>query len=1087
MKLKFSKYQPKNSEAIYNASIKKESTKQESTLHSEYIYAEPIVGRVGSEFNQNAHIPLSIAICNPAFKNKFAELGLPKKVLSVLTHDKAFYNKYEDKFMNDIDVNYDKELYLIGQSFAKYYLTSERYKQYITANLVETLSKVIKTLDDKRGLKEMYASTAKVDESIMKIDFDGADPQPIRIIGDLTVGIKSLTDADRLEKKLKDFVLRKTSSVPQLYKLYKNPSLIDRLYLESVHVIPLGYRQKIDNRISPITKVYTDIINKSNALKGTIVTRPSMEVLFRSLNELTKSVATLLIADDNVEDVQFKSIKSVLSGKDGHLKGEMYSTRIDLSGRSVIVGDPKLSVDEIRIPIETAIKLNEVNLAREAIRKELKSLDELSYQDKVKLTLEQMKEEYVIIGRQPTLFRLSIQAFKVKISMEQKAIALSPLIVAGYNADFDGDQMHISIPVTKKAKIDVATRMCNLHNLLAPKDGVTHVAPRLDIKYGLYNIIKNPTDTNTEEYVNVEETLKGVKSLRAKCGNYTLGMKALSEILGVNPELIKGTSVIVDRFTELLKTDQSAYINCVNQIVALGFLGAMQASPSLSILGSHRLTDDERFPPELISELNAIDKLANKGLLLDRQVDRLRQGVYDKVEEAQANLFNQYYSNTGYSRMVESGARGTKSSLHQIFMSKGTIDKGDGSVLMVNSSLVDQLKSMDSFVLAYNGRAGVMAKALEVSKPGYLSNVLAKSSQNIVINKSFCGTKESISLTRKMITDVYGAEITDGHIVSIVSEIIKGRYYLQGSEPVSTEVLNGSAILDLINTSKGVQLLSPLTCESQCCQMCYGTDMSTDELVKIGTAIGMNSSQSISEPSTQLSMNKFKRGSAVIEQDAFEIAEKLLFLSYSKDKFIQTTYLSPISGKILKSYVNQRYSNFLIIDEETGEKTKMMKVSSRLKLKEYVNKGETIFNSQDVLFSPRDYMTYYGELNGLLYTSLLTYAVFGEVGINFKHFETVFSALRKYVVIKSDKYEEGRHVTHAEKMLDKEGSYYEIVASAKESIKYNKCMMTALLFEDIIAVMNYNIFFDNDNFVVNPIARIALGQMPMLGSWYDKE
>ena len=549
-------------------------------------------------------------------------------------------------------------------------------------------------------------------------------------------------------------------------------------------VLPYGYRQSIGERHDKLTVAYSELIKENDNVENVLL-RKSIElgVVLDKCRKLVNAIKWVMIQKGDHQTVEnYKSLVDRIKGKEGLIRGRMEGARYDYTARTVITCDPEMPITKVGIPIKILEKV-----AEPAVIQYFKKSQDERYKHRGNMTsfskatddtdfgvsyIDVLKEMfanqtiYGLIGRQPTLFYLGIQGFEI-VPVEGNAIVLSPLVVMPFNADFDGDQMHFTLPITKDGIKDVTEKMLFKNNMWYPKNGSCTVEIRHEIQYGIWvcanddfssRIAKNPQsysglkpneiyDKVISQEINVYDTVDGVRA----------GKRALFYAMYKNteyneakiPSKIKGST-----FTKTLLancTSVNAFTDAINRIVKLGFGVAKIYPPDISVI----VEDDtiQRDIRKMVEEFNQIiqdryeyvklgvEIYDNYSMYFDQESDKLTSKLKKYLQD-KLPYFN------GYNLMATSGAKGDISNLLQIFGIKGRIQKNDSDSfnMLIEGNYSSSLTGMEHFVTAYGSRKGIADKVLATAEPGYLSRKLEHAAPTIKIRAYDCGTKNGVKI-----------------------------------------------------------------------------------------------------------------------------------------------------------------------------------------------------------------------------------------------------------------------------------------------------------------------------------------------------
>ncbi|MDF1770075.1 DNA-directed RNA polymerase subunit beta' [Maricaulis sp.] len=680
---------------------------------------------------------------------------------------------------------------------------------------------------------------------------------------------------------------------------------------------------------SDLNDLYRRVINRNNRLKRLIELRAPDIIIRNEKRMLQESVDALfdngrrgrVITGANKRPL--KSLSDMLKGKQGRFRQNLLGKRVDYSGRSVIVVGPDLKLHECGLPKKMALELFKpfiyARLDAKGLSgtvKQSKKLVEKERPEVWDVLDEVIREHPVMLNRAPTLHRLGIQAFEPKL-IEGKAIQLHPLVCAAFNADFDGDQMAVHVPLSLEAQLEARTLMMSTNNILSPANGKPIIVPSQDIVLGLYYLSiekdKEPGEGMAfGSRAELEAALEsGVITLHTKIkarwegidvdGNpitkvieTTPGRKMIVDLLPkhakMQPELIgelltkKAIGSLIDQVYR--HCGQKATVIFCDQIMGLGFKEAAKAGISFGkddMLIPDAKADLVGATRDMVSdyEQQYVDGLITKGEKYNKVVDawakctdNVADAMMDEIskttvgEDGRTSEVNSVYM------MAHSGARGSKNQMKQLAGMRGLMAKPSGEIIEtpIISNFKEGLTVLEYFNSTHGARKGLADTALKTANSGYLTRRLVDVAQDCIITEEDCGTSECFEIS---------AVVDGGDVVVSLEQRILGRTLAQEvKDPASGEVICPADTyidedLALAIEMAGVQSVwarSPLTCETRVgvCATCYGRDLARGTRVNIGEAVGVIAAQSIGEPGTQLTMRTFHiGGTAQVSEQSF--------------------------------------------------------------------------------------------------------------------------------------------------------------------------------------------------------------------------
>ncbi|MEK7545436.1 MAG: DNA-directed RNA polymerase subunit beta', partial [Patescibacteria group bacterium] len=647
---------------------------------------------------------------------------------------------------------------------------------------------------------------------------------------------------------------------------------------------------------SDLNDLYRRVINRNNRLKRLLAIGAPEVICRNEKRMLQEAVDTLL--NNNVragrtvfnsgDKRKLRSLSDMLKGKQGRFRQNLLGKRVDYSGRSVIVVGPKLKLHQCGLPKSMALELFRPfvigRLIRDDYAHNIKNAEKLIQAGRKEVwdILEEVtKNHYVLLNRAPTLHRLGIQAFQ-PILVEGKAIQIHPLVCSAFNADFDGDQMAVHVPLSRQAQLEAKELILSSQNLLKPSDGHPIVTPIQDMVLGCYYLTKiNPGKkgegmafSSLEEAmiayqsgeVHIQAAVKG--RFRGKMYDTTVGRMIFNNYL---PEEFEYVNETVDkrRLTDIVsevfeKCGMQMTAIVVDNLKRIGFQFATKSG--LSIGAADMVIPKEK--EAIVENANELVKEINEqyatGLTTDdeRYIHTIKVWGQAKSEISTA-MIKSIKDDNHMHYMINSGARGNWGQVTQLCGMKGLVANPAGKTieLPIKSNLKEGFTILEYFIATHGGRKGKSDTALKTAEAGYLTRRLVDAVQDVVIREYDCGTKEVHLVTRE----------ESEKIGELFENRIYGRVFAKDLiDPKTGEVLAevdqeiDKKLLKRIKTGNilEVQVRSIMTCQTDggVCVKCYGKDLGTNETVKIGTAVGIIAAQSIGEPGTQLTMRTFHMG-----------------------------------------------------------------------------------------------------------------------------------------------------------------------------------------------------------------------------------
>ncbi|MDO8592687.1 MAG: DNA-directed RNA polymerase subunit beta' [bacterium] len=719
-----------------------------------------------------------------------------------------------------------------------------------------------------------------------------------------------------LEKELVEAIDSKKDKMVRRLKLLKslraNNLRPEWMILTVVPVIPPDLRPMVPLdggrfATSDLNDLYRRIINRNNRLRQ-LIELNAPEVICRNEKRMLQEAVDALI-DNSIrhgktvvastgQKRMLKSLADSLKGKQGRFRQNLLGKRIDYSGRSVIVVNPSLKLDQCGLPKRMALELFKPFIISKLINKEIvhnvRSASRFieSGKEEVWDILEDIvKGAYVLLNRAPTLHRLGIQAFR-PILIEGLAIQIHPLVCTAFNADFDGDQMAVHVPLTEEAIAEARDIMLSSHNLLKPATGDPVVAPNQDIVWGIFyitNIDQAYTDADEAKLKNfyapedamLSYSLKNIK-LQQKIrvmvdGKFlitTIGRIIFNEALPVKLRFVNevvGKSKLKNLVKECLRHyGEEATIDLLDQIKNISFKYITKSGLSWGMDDIPHLYEKDQMLVNASNQAEEIGEQYRDGLLTDSERYSKIIELWTTVKERVTEICRQHLPKDGpvYS-MIESGARGSWAQLTQILGMKGLVTSPSGDIieLPVKGNFKQGFSVLEYFISTHGVRKGLSDTALRTSNAGYLTRRLVDVSQDIIIVKDDCGDRTGLLIAKKESEEMGESLIRrmTGRYLAADLENKAGKVLVKAGELVTESIAEKIAKEEILE----VRIKSVLTCKIHrgICSKCYGYDLAYNKPVKIGTAVGIIAAQSIGEPGTQLTMRTFHTGGVAGQED----------------------------------------------------------------------------------------------------------------------------------------------------------------------------------------------------------------------------
>jgi len=820
-------------------------------------------------------------------------------------------------------------------------------------------------------------------------------------VEELSINLRAQAKVETSAQRKKD-VLKRLRVVEAFRQSQNRP---EWMVLSVIPVLPPDLRPLVPLEggrfaTSDLNDLYRRVINRNNRLKKLIEIRAPEVILRNEKRMLQEAVDALFDNSRRSRAVRgqgnrpLKSLSDMLKGKQGRFRQNLLGKRVDYSGRSVIVVGPELKIDQCGLPKSMALELFKPFIIRKLEEKgyvqTVKSAKKLVERERPEVwdILEEIiKDHPVLLNRAPTLHRLGIQAFQ-PLLIEGKAIQIHPLVCTAFNADFDGDQMAVHVPLSYEAQLEARTLMLSENNILSPANGSPLASPSQDMVLGLYYIstVKDGARGEGKIFYSSAEALSahhaGVISLHARI-KVRLNGELVSTTVGriifnqIVPEGLGFINDLLDKKTigQLVtncykKLGNALTVRFIEQLKEIGFHYATRAGATISI-------DDILVPnekPKLIDQaqkdVNRIQKQYKNGLITDgeRYNKIIDTWTHTTNNVADAMLENLSRDRGGFNpiyMMAISGSRGNKEQIRQLAGMRGLMAKpqkritgGIGEIIEmpITANFKEGLTVLQYFISTHGARKGLADTALKTADAGYLTRRLVDVAQDVIVTEPDCGTimgvdisalKEGEEIIEALSDRILGRVVVDNVIDPQTGEtIIKANSLI--SEEIATEIEERGV--------EKIKIRSVLTCESKrgVCALCYGRNLATGQLVDIGEAVGVIAAQSIGEPGTQLTLRTFHVGGT-----ASRIAEHTQKTS-THAGVVQFNSIKTVVDRSGKIVTIGRKGEILIRDDKSDRVRARFGVpygaSLAVKEKDAVEKGDIIYEwdpYSDVIISDK--------------------------------------------------------------------------------------------------------------------------------------
>ena len=872
-------------------------------------------------------------------------------------------------------------------------------------------------------------------------------------------------DLDQLSAEIKENL--ETATGQKRVRLLKRLEVVEAfrmsgnrpewMILDVVPVIPPDLRPMVQLdggrfATSDLNDLYRRVINRNNRLKR-LLELNAPDIIIRNEKRMLQEAVDALIDNGRrgrpvtgPNNRPLKSLSDMLKGKQGRFRQNLLGKRVDYSGRSVIVVGPELKMYQCGLPKEMALELfkpfvmkrlvetgaaNNIKSARKMVERARPEV-----WDALEIVI---KSHPVLLNRAPTLHRLGIQAFE-PVLVEGRALKLHPLVCTAYNADFDGDQMAVHVPLSAEAQAEARFLMLAANNLLKPSDGRPVAVPSQDMVLGAYylTMVKDGDLGEGKVFRDFNEALMayqdGVVSLHAKIKvrvTKQVGEHRISKIIDTTVgrmifnEPIPQDLGFVDRTNSenqfdleisfLVKKKQLGEIvdKCIrvhgtattsevlDKIKALGFKYSTKGATTVAVSDAVIPPQKKQYIKEAEDAIEGIIEQFEMGLISDDERYKLVLDIWnectDKVTKALQDNLDPY---NPINMMADSGARGSINQIRQLAGMRGLIANTAGTTIEIpiRANYREGLNILEYFISSRGARKGLADTALRTADSGYLTRRLVDVSQDVVVREHDCGTHEGI--------EVYA--IRQGReMIEPLADRLLGRYLVEdyidpntGSVLVSRDkMLDDKDIAKLEKAGvESVKIRSILTCEckSGVCSKCYGGNLANGKPVAVGEAVGIIAAQSIGEPGTQLTMRTFHTGGIANAEDITQGLPRVEEL-FEARKPKNAAIISEISGKTRFEEV-KRTRNIVVTAPDGDEKQYQIPYGYRIKIQEgdWVEKGQPLTEGS---INPHDVLAVLGEeeVQNYLITEVQKVYRMQGVDTNDKHIEVIVKQMMRKV------------------------------------------------------------------------------------------
>ncbi len=821
--------------------------------------------------------------------------------------------------------------------------TAKRQIEKIREELVadkDSLDEIYKTVTGM--VKRIVPGTIISEDEYLKLDeYESVSHLKVGMGAEAILEYLEGLDLQKLSKDLKEEMKAESAGVRRS-KLAKRLKVVDGLknaglapswmVLKVLPVLPPELRPMVQlsgGRFasSDLNDLYRRVINRNNRLKH-LIDLGAPEIILRNEKRMLQEAVDSLIDASQAKTSRrrvvkpLRSLSDMLSGKQGRFRQNLLGKRVDYSGRSVIVVGPELSLDQCGLPKDMALEMFKPYVLHELIeagiapnvksaKHAIERKDPMVFDILERIT----KDHPVLLNRAPTLHKLGIQAF-YPVLIEGNAIQLHPCVCAGYNADFDGDQMAVHVPLSTTAVDEARSLMLAQNNLLKPANGSPITVPNKEMALGCYYLTSFDPDApfvetifsdKAEAYAAHEAGRIGLRQpvkvrVDGKIVESSVGRLIFNDALPADFGFMN-ESINAKKITDIIKEairlfDNAGVAALVDKIKSIGFNYLTGSGLSVAVSDNIMITEKAQMIKEADEQVNKILEAYNQGLLTEEEKRRNSFEVWMETTEKIANAtWDKFDERNAVKIIIDSGGtRASRDQVKQLSAMRGLVVDPLGKIVeMPTKSNFREGLSIFEYVTSSRGsRKGLTDSALKTADAGYLTRRLVDVSHTSIIREDDCGTEEFLTIEAG---GKRGKQFEKRVLGRVLAHAVK--------DPVSKDVIakKGEVIDDrlaarMYEAGVSVDVRSPLTCKSRygLCATCYGWDFSTRKIVEIGTPVGVVAAQSIGEPGTQLTM-RVKHAGGIVGLDVTQGLPRVEELFEARNPKVQAP-LATISGKV---------------------------------------------------------------------------------------------------------------------------------------------------------------------------------------------
>lgn len=749
-------------------------------------------------------------------------------------------------------------------------------------------------------------------------------------------------------------------------------SSVESMVLEVLPVIPPDLRPMVQLdggrfATSDLNDLYRRVINRNNRLRKLQELR-APEIIIRNEKRMLQESVDALIDNGRMGKAvlgagnrPLKSLTDLLRGKKGRFRQNLLGKRVDYSGRSVIVIGPQLKIYQCGLPKQMALELFKPFVIRQLVERGLapnvksaKRLIERGREEIWGILEEIIKDHPVLLNRAPTLHRLGIQAFE-PVLMEGKAIRFHPLVCTAFNADFDGDQMAVHVPLSLEAQAEARLLMLSANNLLSPASGRPIVTPTQDIILGVYYLtdVRDGLMGEGNYFSGIEDVLIAldhkvvhlnarirlkkqpewnIESDDEKWFETSPGRVLFNSILPEKLRFInkqfgkKAIGKLIDDAYDVIS--RSEIVRILDDIKTLGYHWSTVSGISFGVQSIIIPPEKDEITAETIDDDEDLKSEYEMGILTQDEYLYRKEMLWSEASrKISENILVHMERDNPIRMMVDSGARGSKSQMGQMAGIRGLMSDPSGRIIdyPITANFREGMNMLEYFISTHGARKGLADTALRTAKSGYLTRRLVDVAQDIIVTHHDCGTDRGVEIRPLL---------QDGKVMISLAERIAGRTVLYDLyHPETGELLLESGELITTRLAETIDKLgfssvwvrSPLTCtlKQGVCQKCYGMDLATRTEVAIGESVGVVAAQSIGEPGTQLTMRTFHTGGVRMTGEDITQGLPRIEQLFEVRRPKKVSYLAGIDGRVIEIREMEGKRKVIIASDEPGKEEKV--------------------------------------------------------------------------------------------------------------------------------------------------------------------